>query len=225
MHANRYSKASGKIRKRGTRAATRERLLTATLELLHGVGETAISTVSVTRLAGIAQSAFYQHFANVDECLSVVAERVTNEIRTIVSNSRREMFESSAGDGKDIEIMMRCMFAMAEKERAINQLFLRYRSDPLALNGIMYRFGRGLVTDLAEQMTERAVQAGLRPGAKQMEALAEFMVGACWSAIEAFLDGRGPGVEESSRLLAVFLTNARRGVFDSLKTRKNARAR
>ena len=33
-------------------------------------GESAVTTVSVTRAAGSAQSAFYKHFPNVEACIA-----------------------------------------------------------------------------------------------------------------------------------------------------------
>jgi TetR/AcrR family transcriptional regulator, fatty acid biosynthesis regulator len=208
-------------RRRGTRAETRERLLTATVKLLHRSGEAAISTVSVTRLAGIAQSAFYQHFASVEECLSAAAERVTSELRTTVADARQRMFDAGPLTAAIVEPLMRDMFEMAQSKRAIHQLFLRYRYDPLSLNGVVYRYGRGTVTDLAVQLTAEAAKVGLRrPGSAKMEALADLLSGACWSAIEAFLDGRGPGIDVLSRLLATFLHGATQAVFEELRKHK-----
>jgi AcrR family transcriptional regulator len=221
MPASRKPNPAARPRPRRTRAQTRERLLAAALELLHHGGEAAVTSVSVTRATGIAQSAFYRHFANVEECLAAAAERAVDEIRTAVASDRRRMFESGPGTGDDVERSLRAMFAMADRQRPIQQLFLRHRSDPRALNGVMYRFERGLVRDLAEQLTGRAAKAGVRePPAEAVEALADYLVGACLSAIAAFLDGRGPGADQSARLLAAFATGACRAVYEVLHARK-----
>ncbi len=217
MPAGRKSKPVAR-RRRGTRAATRERLLTATLDLLCRSGEAAVSTVSVTRAAGIAQSAFYRHFANVEECLSAAAERATAEIRTAVAEHRRRMYATGPGTGEDLERALRDMFALAERQRPVTHLFLRFRSDPLALNGVMYRFARGIVRDLAEQLAGRAVKFGVRdPDPERLEVLADYLTGACSSAIEARLASRGPGVEESARLLAAFLGAAARAAYEAMR--------
>jgi AcrR family transcriptional regulator len=212
-------KSARPARRRGGRAPTRERLLAAALELLHRGGESAVTTVSLTREAGITQSAFYRHFANVAECLAAAAERVTGEIRTAVAAHRRAMFASGPGTGADLERAFRAMFALVRRQRPVTQLFLRHRSDPLALNGVMYRFARGLVADLAGQLAGRALKAGLpAPDPVALEALADGLVGASLAAVEAYLDGRGPAVEESARLLAAFSTGASVAVYEALRT-------
>jgi AcrR family transcriptional regulator len=211
----------GANRKRGTRSTTRERLIAATLKLLHQGGETAVTTVSVTRTAGIVQSAFYRHFANLEECLAAAAERATADIRATVAEARRRMFEESPGTGEDLEHSLRKMFRLARRQRPVTELYLRFRSDRVSLNGVMYRYARGLVRDLAEQLTGRAAKVGLSDtGPERMEPVADYVVGACSSAIEAFLDGRSPSVNESSRLLASFLTGGCLGAYETLRSTK-----
>jgi AcrR family transcriptional regulator len=206
-------------RRRGTKEQTRERLLAAALELLHAGGEAAVTTVSVTRAAGIAQSAFYQHFANVEECLAVAADRACRDIREAVAEHRRRMYETGPGTGPDLEQAYRDLFGLVSRQRALLQLFLRHRSDPLALGGVMHRFARGLRSDLAEQLAGQARRAGLsRVSPAGMEALAESLIGASLAAVEAYLEGRGPGVEESARLLAAFTTGACVGAYELWRT-------
>jgi AcrR family transcriptional regulator len=206
-------------RRRGTRAQTRERLVTATLELLHTGGAAAITTVSVTRGAGIAQSAFYQHFANVEECLAEAAERVAGHIRETVARARRQMYETGPGTGKDLEQFYRTVFELVAEERSMAELFLRHRSDPLALHGVMHRLARDLRTDLAQDLAEQAQRTeAITLPPDWAEALADNLVGASLSAIEARLNGRGPAVEESARLLAAFTTGACLGVSEVVRT-------
>jgi AcrR family transcriptional regulator len=223
------SKSSPARRSRGIKAQTREQLIASALELLHSGGETAVTTVSVTRGAGIVQSAFYQHFANVEECLAVAAEQVTRQIRESVASARQRMYDargeiddSRPEVGKDLEESYRRMFKMVSRQRGVTQLFLRYRSDPLALNGVMHRFARGLSSDLAAQLTERAVKAGHKaPPRDWIAALADNLGAACLAAIDAHLQRRGPSLDESARLLAAFSRGACRAVFEALPSGDN----
>ncbi len=208
-------------RRRGTRAETREQLVAATLELLRAGGETAVTTVSVTHAAGIVQSAFYKHFSNLDECLAETAERVAHQIREAVADSRRAMYESSPGTGDDLERFYRGVFALVDRQRAMMELFLRYRGDPRALGGVMHRLARDLRLDLAQDLAVQAVRAGLTPPPLDwMEGLAENLMGASLAAVEAWMEGRGSGVEESSRLLAAFSTGACIGVYEAWNAAK-----
>jgi AcrR family transcriptional regulator len=209
-------RSTSRPRRRRSRSETRERLVTAALELLHSGGEAAVSTVSVTRAAGIVQSAFYQHFANVEACLAAAAERVAGHIREAVSGARRAMYQSGPGTGENLEHFYRTVFELASRERPLVELFLRHRTDRLALNGVMHRLARDLCADLARDLAEQTARAGwtaLPPD--WVEAVADNLVGASLSAIEARLNGCGPGVEESARLLAAFTTGACHGVFEA----------
>ena len=210
-------KPPAKRRTRGTKAQTRARLLQAALDLLEARGETAVTTVGVTQKAGIAQSAFYQHFANVEECLAAVAEQITNEIRTFVADARRKRLEAASGAGDQLEEAYRNMFKLASRQRSIHRLFLRYRSDRVALKGVMYRFARGLSADLAEQLTQRALQAGRKaPSPEWIQAASDNLVAVSHAAIEAHLDRRGPPPEASARLLAAFTRGAWNAVLDAM---------
>jgi hypothetical protein len=98
-------------------------------------------------------------------------------------------------------------------------LFLRFRSDPLALNGVMYRFSRAIVSDLTELLATGAVKLGVRkPDLQRVDALAVGLVGAWTAAVEAFLDGRGPPREESIRLLAAFSAGAGKAVYETRRS-------
>jgi len=212
-------KPSPKRRPRGTKAQTRQRLLQAALDLLEQGGEAAVTTVRVTQGAGVAQSAFYQHFANVEECLAVVAEQITSEIRAFVMSTRHKRFETATAEGDQLEASYRNMFKLASRQRSIQRLFLRYRSDRLALNGVMYRFARGLSADLADQLMARAVQAGCKaPRRDWIGAVAENLVAASEAAIEAHLDRRSPAPDVSARVLAAFTRGAWRAVLEAMRT-------
>lgn len=205
--------AQGRPRSRGTRAQTRERLIGAALELLHTWGESAVTTVSVTRAAGIVQSMFYRHFASVEECLATAAERITHEIRETVAANRHKMYETGPGAGEDLERGFRDLFGLVSRHRSLIQLFLRHRADPLALRGVMYQFARGLSADLAEQLTAKYGAAGLNAlPAGWVEGLADDLVAISLAAVEAFLENRGPAVEDAARRLAACSTAMVRAV-------------
>ena len=206
--------------RRGITTPTRERLLGAALELLQTGGESAVTTVSVTHAAGVVQSAFYRHFSNIGECLVEAVENATAEIREAVAGARRRMYEKGPGTGTDLEQSYREMFDLVEGQRGLVGLLLRYRSDPLALNGVMYRFAQGLSADLAEQLAEQVLRAGLTAmPAVRMRALADYLIAVSLAAIEAHLDGRGPTVRESARILAAFTTGACQAVFSMEESR------
>lgn len=202
--------------RRRSKAETRDLLLNATLNVLHRGGESAISSVSITAEAGVAQSLFYQHFTNLEECVAEASEKITNEIREAVALHRHHMYETTSGEGVALEKSFQDMFELVEKQRPLMQLFLRHRSDPLALNGVMYRFSQGLSIDLADQLMTRFSNLGIQKLPEGwVEALAEDLVAISLSAIERYLEGRGPSVEDACRLLTISSTAQVRGLLES----------
>ena len=113
--------------------------------------------------------------------------------------------------------------SLATRQRPMLELFLRYRTDPLALGGVMHRLDGDLRADLARDLAEQAGRAGLTMAADWVDALADNLTGACLSAIEARLSGRGPGAEESARLLAAFTTGACLGVIEASRSHAEGR--
>ena len=63
------------LRRHVAKAVTRRRLLDAALEILDQDGLAAMTTIRVTRLAGLSQSSFYVHFADMDDLLHNLVTR------------------------------------------------------------------------------------------------------------------------------------------------------
>jgi TetR/AcrR family transcriptional regulator, fatty acid biosynthesis regulator len=207
-------------RPRGTRAQTRQRLIDATLNLLRTGGESAVTTVSVTRAAGSAQSAFYKHFPNVEACIAQAAGQVTAEIRKAVAAIRQRMYDTGPGAGDDLVQAFLEMFQLVDHHRAVTELFLRYRCDPVAMGGVMHRFGRDMSVDLARQLTAQIKKGGIaHPPADWVQATADSLMEASFAAIDAHLAGRGLSVEASARLLAAFSAAACLGVVQAMPSR------
>lgn len=181
-----------------------------------------MTSVSVTKEAGCAQSAFYQHFAHVKECLIAATEQVTTKIRAAVTVARQKMYEKDNQSDEDLIRFFGEMIQMALDHRAVMQLFLRHRSNPLALNGLMYRFSRDLVLDLAKQMSDHLDHRSLPiPPGEQVEAVAEQVMGATFASLEAILEGRGLGIEETARTLAILTSAGATAVYHAIQNNGN----
>src|ERR1041385_42792 len=57
-------------------SSTRQRLVQAVIDIVRGDGLGALTTVEITRRAGIAQPGFYKHFPNVDACLEEATKQM-----------------------------------------------------------------------------------------------------------------------------------------------------
>ena len=77
------------LSRRESTRRTRARLLEAALAILDEQGEKGLTTTAVTRRAGLAQSGFYVHFADMGELLRELVAEVWTERRHASSVARR----------------------------------------------------------------------------------------------------------------------------------------
>lgn len=79
------------------RAATRQRLLDATVSALAEHGVVAYSTSMTSRAAGVSHGTVFTHFGNRDELLAATAEQICGELASeLESLSRRAIDHSGA---------------------------------------------------------------------------------------------------------------------------------
>ncbi len=117
--------------KSGSRKAnkerTRQKLIQATLTVLHKQGASALTTGRIAAEAGVAQPTFYVHFNGMDDALSQTAAQVAEEsLQNLVG------FRSAVGVGSPIE-MIRYAFASSidnlMEQPELTELYLRHRLD------------------------------------------------------------------------------------------------
>lgn len=81
--------------------ATRQQLLDAAVELLIDEGGGGITTGRLTEQAGVVQSAFYNHFASVEECKQAALEEVRSRVMTtadVLFGALQRPGNTTAGD-------------------------------------------------------------------------------------------------------------------------------
>ena len=176
--------------KRGTREGSRARLLDAAEWIIRHRGVSAVTTVSVTTAAGFAQSAFYLHFKNVEECLRVAGERIAQQLRQSVAEERRRMQRESLGDF-NAELQFYHFVLGIFDQRGTAEIILKNRFDPTPLGKVIANLVAGLRKDLADDLWSVAGRLGLelkyRP---RSDILADFLLSNVWAAAEAFIEGR-----------------------------------
>ena len=83
---------------------TRDALLRTAVRILEDEGDTAISTVRLTRETGIVQSGFYNHFPSLDACLTeaatLVAQQIRGPVRASLHRLRREEIDLGETSGE-----------------------------------------------------------------------------------------------------------------------------
>lgn len=176
-------------RARGTAAESRLELLQAAIKLLKLGGVEAVTTSAVTRMAGFTQSAFYQHFSDVEECLEVVARQIANRIRAFVDENRRQAHEPSV-DWEMLNSHFRTMMDLFRQERVFCELFLRHRRDTTPLGKIMRKLYREIGHDLADHLQRATKALGADVSKERLELQAELILAQVFAAGESVLDKR-----------------------------------
>lgn len=199
----RATENSASARHRGTKEATRERLLTAAIELITERGAEGVTTVSVTRRAGFTQSIFYLHFANVDACLRAAAEKVAGEVRAFIAENRRRTHEAVIAGAASPVAHFQAMLRLFIERRPFAELLLYRRHDRSPVGDAMRAMNEGIRADLIADAWSLARSMGVsRRHYKRVAFTAELLHAQVQAAGEAILDGRFTDTEMLARELA-----------------------
>jgi AcrR family transcriptional regulator len=160
--------AMAKLTRKEAKALTRAKLISALIDLTRSEGIGALSTTAVTRAAGVAQSVFYDHFKDMDQALTVAAEKVGGRVRAAIADARAQL-DLSAPAGP-----IRASYAAAVDglmaEPVLTELLLRHRSDPLSplgecMRGILANARTDIIADLERLgVTEASLLQSYRAG-------------------------------------------------------------
>lgn len=193
------------IPRREKRAATRERIVQATIELLRQDGAGALNTVNITRRAGIAQSGFYLHFASVDDAKRAAAERVAETIRRRIAEHRRELHKIDAENQSLIVAHCRKLLEIFETERRFAEIFLHNRHDRSALGAAMRELYAQITRDIAEdwQIVFFRRKKLTEAAREQIALQAEIIFGVALTIGEALLENRIGNLDRAAELFAI----------------------
>ena len=178
-------------RQRGTREATRARLIEAAIKVMRKRGVESLSTVSVTEAAGFAQSSFYMHFKNVDDCLGAAAEKVAGEARGFIAEHRRRTHAAAAADPAAPLLHLQAVLRLFVEQRSFAELLVRHRHDRSPLGRMFRKMQDGVRADLIADSWHVAESLGVHRRHYERVALqAEFIHANVMAAGEALLAGR-----------------------------------
>lgn len=186
------------------KAVTRSRLLDAALSILDEQGETALTTTNLTRQAGLAQSSFYVHFADMDDLLHELIEDLTAERRRLNRQARRAA-RLAPGDPEVFRDTFRIPIANLIAHPRMFRLLLRAQHDRSSPLG---DWSRSVLGDLRQELIEDLYSAGMpqRTAADQRRAsmVADGIMWLTHAMTLGHLDGRYPDIEEAVDVLVAF---------------------
>lgn len=179
--------------RRATLPESRERLLDAAERLILSGGAAAVTTVSVTRAAGFAQSGFYLHFDNTEACLRAVGERIAVRVRDAVAGERRRVQAGHPGDLDAETALFAGFLRLYTDDPVVSGLLLRNQHDPGPLGQAMAALIAHLRADLTDDLWKIAASLGVaaehRP---RVGIISDFILANVFAAGEALLNGRIP---------------------------------
>src|SRR5689334_25179951 len=146
----------------------RAELVRAAIQLVRERGASAVTTTTLTKMVGISQSGFYQHFSNVDECLGAAAVSFADEMRLNLRSIRDRFFahvelldDAALHDSLRRAFQHTLSYALDEPRLVeLIMMFKRFRGDTSP-------FGRALQevdAQVIEDMVAEIMASGKRMG-------------------------------------------------------------
>jgi AcrR family transcriptional regulator len=167
---------------------TRRRLIDGAIELMRSEGVAAATTGRIADAAGIAQSSFYGHFADRDECLEAAAELIGGYVLHQVRKQHGQL------DPGDLRASLTALYGsviqafLAAPE--LTRIFLRYRTDDhSALGRAFQRQVDRARTDLNANLRAFGIAGG---DPALIGVYVEMLITGTLGVVEGLLDGRLP---------------------------------
>jgi AcrR family transcriptional regulator len=187
-----------------SKAQNRRLLLDVALAILDEEGEPGLTTTAITRRAGMAQSSFYSHFADMDDLLvRLIDERFAEHARAREQVERRprdepldaDMFRRSVRSGIEVNAAHPALF----------KLMLRSRLDPSSRTGERSR--RWLADAWAatrHDLIARGIPASTEAEKEQVALLAEGFTALVRNFTLGYIDGRHTDLEQILDVAVLF---------------------
>jgi AcrR family transcriptional regulator len=178
-----------RLSRRESKELTRKRLIDGAIALLRREGVAAATTGRIAEAAGIAQSSFYGHFSDRDECLEAAAAQIGGYV---LHKIREQQADVTPTDLRaSIERIYASVLDAFLAAPALTRIFLRHRDDDSSALG---RAFRALIdrarADLQASFTRYGLSAPLAR-ATDIPIYADLLIGATLAGVENLLSQRG----------------------------------
>ena len=196
----------------GSRAAkkeqTRQALLDATIELVDDRSFGSISLREVARGAGIVPTAFYRHFASMEDLGVTLVEDAMRVLRRALREARRDMSAHGMPTARD---SLSTLLKKVHSDESQFRFLVRER------HGGVAEVRRAIATELLLFSREPAIDLARIPaltqwGADDLEVAADLIVSIMMTTVAELLDGDGREATERAlveraekQLVMVFL--------------------
>lgn len=204
------------LTRKESKAVTRARLLEAALEILDDEGEGGLTTIEVTRRAGIAQSSFYVHFADMDDLLHALVDELVAESRRS-TRAARSASRAAPSDVEALRATFRVPMQHSIAHPRVFRLLVRSRND----NSPLGEWSRSEEDETRRALVEDLVFAGFpnrsAKDRRRATMVADVIIAMTERLTFGHLEGRYPDLEEAIDVLLAFS----RGYFPFLTERRS----
>ncbi|GAA2051595.1 TetR family transcriptional regulator [Williamsia deligens] len=178
------------------KSRTRQALLDETLDLVAERSFSSLSLREVAKAAGIVPTAFYRHFASMDDLGVTLVEDAMRILRRMLRDGRRDLAARDAVPtaANSLEILVR----QVRTNEAQFRFLVREQ------HGGVTEIRRAIDTELRLFVKELAIDLSRIPemarwGAEDLELAAELLVTVMLTAVAELLESRGP--EDDAELI------------------------
>lgn len=199
-----------------SKAKSRQRLLDAALAILDEDDVNELTTVEVTRRAGLAQSSFYVHFSSIEHLLKALVDEVWDERR----ETSRQIRQATSLDPLDewYRVRFTAHIAGLLAHPAVFRLILRSRLDTSGLVGEDARAQQAKSREnLTTWMIELGAPAESDADRRRLKMLAAGLLAVNETIALGHLDGEFPDLDEVLDVLQVFHESIARSVLSSAR--------
>ncbi|MFC7450880.1 TetR family transcriptional regulator [Rhodococcus daqingensis] len=174
---------------------TRTALLAGALELLEDRSFANLSLREVARSAGIVPTAFYRHFASMDDLGVALVEDSMRMLRRMLREARRD--PSTKNAGTSLEILLRQVHAHEAQFRFLSRE--RY--------GGVAEVRRAIASELRLFASELTIDLSRMPGlsdweVEDLEMAADLIVGTMMSTVVSVLEVEQRGARDEREVIA-----------------------
>jgi TetR/AcrR family transcriptional regulator, fatty acid biosynthesis regulator len=193
---------SFQLTRQEAKAVTRKRLLDAALAILDEEGATGLTTVAITRRAGIAQSTFYVHFADTDDLLHSLVQELAAERRRLTRAARRAARTTNDEPSRRDTFRIPLTDLLAHPQ--LTRLLVMSRGDASAIGDWSREILRASRDAFIEDLAAAGWSMSTPKQERQARMVADAVIGMTEAVALGCIDGRYADLEEMVDTLMVF---------------------
>lgn len=190
------------LTRREAKAVTRQRLLDAALAILDEEGESGLTTVAITRRAGIAQSTFYVHFTDTNDLLHSLVDDLASERRRLTREARRSARATQNEPARRDTYRVPLNYLVAHPR--LTRLLLTSRGDSSPVGQWSREIHQQSRAALIEDLAAAGMSTDTAKDQRQVQMIADAIIGMTEAVAMGYIEGRYDDLDAMVDTLMLF---------------------